>query len=276
MSWKELKPMKRVLIIGANSYIGKKFYEHVYSLNDKLMDVDMVSAADGSWQKVDFSKYDSVLHLSAIVHRREKRSMKELYFEVNHKLAVDVAKQAKAKGVKHFIFMSTAAVYGNRSGGITKATLPHPDTYYGISKLAAEEDILKLQEENFKISILRPPMVYGEGCRGNYVRLIKAARYLCVFPNHHNKRSVISIFKLSQDLVQIIKEEGAGIYLLQDEGYMDTCNLFIKEREKLGKRTFMLPGYLITPLLNQINLLRKIFGDFYYITEVENNGALKG
>lgn len=256
--------MTRVLIIGANSYIGKKFHEYINDNLKSSIEASLVSASDGSWENVDFTKYDTILHLSAIVHKKEKKNMKELYYEVNHRLAVNIALRAKNSGVSQFIFMSTAAVYGKTTGCITKKSKPEPITYYGASKLVAEMGIESLQEENFKVAIIRPPMVYGEGSKGNYTKLKQAARYLFLFPNYHNKRSVINIKKLNEFIADIILNNLAGIYFPQDDEFFDTCRMVIEERNAMGKKTLLLPGFLITLLLGRIKLLDKIFGDFYY------------
>lgn len=90
---------------------------------------------------------------------------------VNHNLPVEIAVKAKKSGVSQFIFMSTAAVFGSKSIIINKDTKPEPDTYYGISKLAAEEELVKLGGTNFRVCIVRPPLVYGKGCPGNFQTL---------------------------------------------------------------------------------------------------------
>ena len=259
--------MKKVLIIGAHSYIGKKFKE--YAFNHKLEDltVDMASASNGAWKKVSFSEYDVVLHLSGIVHSKEKKSMEVLYYEVNHKLAVKIAKRAKEGGVKQFIFMSTAAVYGAYIGCITKETVPNPTTYYGKSKLAAEQDIIKLQSEEFKVAIIRPPMVYGEGCKGNYPRLVKLSKYTPIFPEFHNKRSMLHIDNLLDYLIQYIRQESYGYFYPQDDDYVDTCKMLENIRKKMGKKTKLFPysNKLINLLIKKnIKVFQKMFGDLYY------------
>jgi len=181
--------MKRVLVIGANSYIGKKFYEYVKREKNNEIYIDMVSASDGGWRKVDFSRYDSVLHLAAIVHKKEKKNMKELYYQVNYRMAVEVAKKAKENKVGHFIFMSTAAVFGNESVCISKDTIPNPVTLYGKSKLAAEQVINKMHCDSFKVAIVRAPVVYGYGCKGNYQKIVKLTKITPVFPEIENKKS---------------------------------------------------------------------------------------
>jgi UDP-glucose 4-epimerase len=256
--------MKKVLIIGANSYIGQKFHEYINLFHSQNIETSLVSASNGSWRSLDFTMYDVVLHLSAIVHKKERKDMKELYNKVNHRLAVDIAIKAKNSGIKQFIFMSTAAIYGRTTGGISKETIPTPTTYYGMSKLAAERDIGELQEESFKVAIIRPPMVYGDGCRGNYAKLKQAAKYLFLFPNYHNKRSVINIKKLNEFIADIVLNNLTGIYLPQDDEFFDTCRMVIEERNAMGKKTILFPGFLITLLLGRITILDKIFGDFYY------------
>ncbi len=258
--------MKKVLVIGAHSYIGQKFKEYVSANDVKDLSVDMVSASDGAWRKVEFTGYDSVLHLSGIVHRKEKKNMEALYYEVNHKLAVEIAKKAKENNVKQFIFMSTAAVYGSYTGCITKDISPSPTTFYGKSKLAAEQDIIKLQDDDFKVVIVRPPMVYGEGCKGNYSRLVKLAKYTPIFPEFHNKRSVLNISVLSEYLVNIIKSNREGYYYPQDETYLDTCQLFVTIRKEMGKKTLLIRIFnpFLRILRKYLTNIGKLFGDFYY------------
>ncbi|WMJ89811.1 NAD-dependent epimerase/dehydratase family protein [Anaerocolumna sp. MB42-C2] len=258
--------MKKVLVIGAHSYIGLKFKEYVLANDVNDLSVDMVSASDGAWRKVDFSGYDSVLHLSGIVHRKEKKNMEALYNEVNHKLAVEIAVQAKKSNVRQFIFMSTAAVYGSYTGCITKDTIPKPTTFYGKSKLAAEQDIIKLQDDEFKVAIVRPPMVYGEGCKGNYPRLVKLAKYTPIFPEFHNKRSVVNISCLCESLYEFVLKEDEGLFYPQDGVYMDTCAEIVKMRKKMGRNTILLKGFgiLIKLGIIYIESLNKLFDDLYY------------
>ena len=106
--------------------------------------------------------------MAGIAHIKETKENAELYYKVNRDLAIETAKKAKAQGVKQFVFLSTMSVYGMETGVITKETIPHPKNNYGKSKLQAEEKILSLSDEDFKVCIIRPPMVYGEGCKGNY------------------------------------------------------------------------------------------------------------
>lgn len=257
--------MKQVLVIGANSYIGKEL--HQYIINQKKdIKVTLISASDGSWKKISFSSFDVIIHLSAIVHRKEKKNMASLYYDINYKLASQIAEKAKNNNVGQFIFMSTAAVFHPDSECITKNTAPNPITFYGKSKLAAEQAIMKLQEDTFQVSILRTPMVYGEGCKGNYAKLVQLAKLLPVFPDYHNQRSMVHINRLCEFVVNVIEEEMYGYLYPQDEQYIDTCELFVKLRKDMGKRTWKLKGMdvMIKWLIVHNKNIRKMFGDFYY------------
>lgn len=263
--------MKRVLVIGANSYIGKRFHEYVYSLKEKLIDVDLVSAADGSWEKVDFTIYDSVLHLSAIVHKKEKSSMEELYERVNHRLPVEVACRAKSNGVAQFVFMSTAAVYGSRASIITKETIPDPDTYYGKSKLEAEQELVKIHNDKFKVAILRTPMVYGYGCKGNFQRLMKLAKIVPIFPDIKNKRSMIYIENLCELLRLLIEQEKWGYFYPQNEEYVCTSEIVKSVGETMSRKIHFTKMFnpAIKMLGKKVPVVEKMFGDWYYKMDEE-------
>ena len=183
--------------------------------------------------------------------------MEVLYYEVNYKLAVEIAERAKDSRVKQFIFMSTATVYGS---------IPDPNTFYGKSKLVAEQDIIKLQDKEYKVVIVRPPMVYGEGCKGNFSRLVKLAKYTPIFPEFHNKRSVININTLSVYLVDILVENEEGYIYPQDDKYFSTCEFIINIKKDMGKKTILFKkiNLLIRIFRYRFKVLSKLFGDMYY------------
>lgn len=257
---------KRVLIIGANSYIAKALLSH----NDDGIVYDKVSASNGEWEHQSFIGYDAVIMLAAIVHKKEDETKKQLYHEVNYELPVKVAKKAKQSGVRYYIFVSTAAIYGSSVTRVNKNTTPNPDTLYGKSKLEAEIELVKLQEGNqFKVGIIRPPMVYGEGCKGNYPRLERLAKYTPLFPAIHNKRSMIHIDTLCKYIRNMVIEETTNIVLPQDDFYTDTSLLVKQIRKNMGKRTILVPGtaWLIRLLMKRSRALSKMFGDWWYERE---------
>ena len=184
--------MRKILIIGANSYIGTSFEEYILNSKVKYI-VDTVDVIDGSWRERSFTGYDTIIHVAGIAHIKESEDNKDLYYKVNYELAVEVASKAKAEGIKQFIFLSSMSVYGMDIGIITKKTYPNPVTNYGKSKLMAENDIRKIEDAEFKVAVVRPPMIYGEGCKGNYNALIKFAEKMPIFPNVDNRRSMLRI-----------------------------------------------------------------------------------
>lgn len=259
--------MKKVLLIGANSYIAKSFEQFINGNNHNLViEVDKVSASNEEWKALDLSVYDAIVMLAAIVHQREKVDMEELYMKVNCRLPVEIAKKAKEAGVKQFIFLSSAAVYGRKYSRITINTVPHPETMYGISKYEAEKQINKLNSENFKVAIIRAPKVYGEGCKGNFIKLEKLVMFTPFFPKFHNRQSMIHIEKLCEHIKCLIDNVSEGLYLPQDDNYMDITALVIKMRANKGKKTILVPGFswLLKILMKYNNTFKKMFGDLYY------------
>lgn len=266
--------MKKILIVGANSYIGNEFEKHIMnkcSCHDEMQTkeqviIEKVHASNGDWKYVNYEQYDVVIILAAIVHQKEKNGMEELYRQVNYNMPIDIATKAKSAGVKQLIFMSTAAVYGSAVTHITKDTEPNPDTLYGKSKLEAEYKLREMETEDFRVAIIRPPMVYGEGCKGNYTRLVKLATYNPIYPKIHNKRSMIHIENLCDYMEDIIQNSRGGLFLPQDEIYVDTIMMIKRIREAQGKRTIIIPGtaWLVKLAMKHVGVVRKMFGDWYY------------
>ncbi|AFJ43273.1 NAD-dependent epimerase/dehydratase family protein [Francisella orientalis] len=259
--------MKKVLITGLNSYIGNSFEKNC---GDDFI-IEKISLKDESWQTLDFSKYDAILHVAGIAHTSKDPSLKDKYYAVNTELTYELAKIAKNSGVKQFVFMSSIIVYGDsapigQQKIITKDTLPQPDDFYGDSKLQAELKLKTLVSEDFSVAIVRPPMVYGNGSKGNYPKLVKLAKYTFIFPKVANQRSVVYIGNLVSQLKDILNNNYEGTFLPQDDKYFCTSE-FIKEyRHKLGKKTYLTVIFnpLIKLLVTKIGFLNKVFGNMIY------------
>ena len=196
--------MKKVLITGANSYIGTSFENYVMQCHDYQIDtVDMI---DGKWRDKSFSEYDSVFHVAGIAHSdtgKVSEERKQFYYQINTDLTIETAEKAKADGVGQFIYMSSAIVYGDSAPigklkRITRDTPVAPANFYGDSKVQAENGLLKLADESFHVVILRPPMIYGKGSKGNYPQLSKFAQKLPLFPYIKNERSMLYIGNLTE------------------------------------------------------------------------------
>ena len=256
--------MKNVLIIGASSYIGKSFLQ--YACNK--FNIQAISVRDNRWKEFDFSSYDTVLYCAGIAHVPQRKDMRKLYFDVNCNLTAQVAIHAKEAGVKQFIFLSSMSVYGNGQREISPETIPltKTDDFYGTSKLAAEEKLAALESNNFGICILRPPMVYGYGCKGNFPRLVRLAKRAPFFPDIQNKRSMIYINNLCEFICQTIIENKSGIFLPQNLEYVNTTQLVLLIAKNNGRKihTTKLFNPLIKLLQNKIGLLDKLFGNLTY------------
>ncbi|HEP1803128.1 TPA: NAD-dependent epimerase/dehydratase family protein [Streptococcus suis] len=262
--------MKRVLITGANSYIGTSFEKYVKE-NNVDFEIDTLDLLNPKWDEFDFTPYDSIFHVAAIVHKNEKKINPDLYFSVNRDLPVKLANIAKIQGVKQFVFLSSMSVYGNHYEEISFYTKEIPNTYYGKSKLEAEKLLEKLDSNSFKVVILRPPMVYGPNAKGNYSRLSKLSKILVVFPKVENQRSMIFIDNLLEFIVQIILREKKGVFFPQNAEYVNTSELLKLIGHVHGKKTYLTK--LFNPFINllfKFATIKKVFGNLVYDKELSS------
>ena len=261
--------MKRVLITGANSYIGTSFENYLKRWPDRYQ-VDTLDMIDGSWKRKNFAGYDAVFHVAGIAHIKETRKNAPLYYRVNRDLAVETAKKAKEEGVKQFVFLSSMSVYGKETGVVSKETQPCPKTNYGKSKLEAENAILALADRGCRVAVLRPPMVYGKGCKGNFATLLRIVRKLPLFPDIDNRRSMLYIDNLCEFARLIIENQDAGIFFPQNKDYGSTRELAKLIAAAYGKnvkltRAFNLPLKLAGRFSHTLN---KAFGSLVYVAEL--------
>lgn len=261
--------MKKILITGTESYIGNNFKSWVSQWPENYL-IDIIDVKDIKWREMSFITYDVLIHIAAIVHVKEKS--KEKYFSVNRDLTVEIAKKAKSEDVKQFIFLSTMGIYGKETGVINLKSKPNPKTLYAQSKLEAEQKLIELESESFKIARLRPPIVYGKECRGNYPRLANMVIKSPIFPNIKNERSMIFINNLSEFVRIVIDKELGGLFLPQNNEYVNTTQLAMliaKAHGKNLKTTILLNPFVKFGILFS-ETLRKVFGSFIYQKEEHN------
>lgn len=266
--------MKTILITSKNSYIGNCFYNYIVDNYKNEYSVDKKSLRENGLNDLDLDKYDVVLHVAGIAHsdygKISKEKSKE-YYKINTDLTIKLAEIAKKNHVKQFIFMSSIIVYGKSAPIgvkkiINKYTIPNPKNSYGDSKLKAENNIKLLNDDNFKVAIIRAPMVYGSNCKGNYRILEKFALSLPFFPYIDNERSVINISKLCQVIKEIIDNNNYGIFFPQDNEYMNTSEMIKKIAIENGKKIYLIKGF--SPFLKFLSLfitiVNKAFGNLVY------------
>lgn len=266
--------MKKILITGANSYIGMSFERYINENYPNDYVVDTVDMIDGSWREKDFSGYDSVFHVAGIAHSDNGKISPEkekLYRSINTDLTVETAKKAKVDGVKQFIFMSSAIVYGDsapigKSKVITKDTPASPANCYGDSKVQAENGIRPLNDDNYKVVILRPPMIYGKGSKGNYPLLAKIALQTPIFPYVKNERSMLYIENLCEFVRLMIENEEQGTFWPQNDEYSNTSKLVKMIAETHGKKVWLIKGFgwALKIMSSMTGLVNKAFGSLSY------------
>ena len=275
--------MKKILITGQGSYLGNSLKAYLEAFGNHYR-VDCVSLRSGDWMEQSFRGYDAVYHTAAIVHQpRSKDAPGELarYRAVNCDLAVDAAKKAKAEGVRQFVFLSTMAVYGltaafGETVTITAQTPTVPTDNYGLSKLEAERALLSLEGPDFRVAILRPPMIYGKDCKGNFRSLVSFARRLPFFPKVPNQRSMLYVGSLNRLVQQIIDREDRGIFCPQDPEYVNTSAMVQAIAAAQGKHLVLVPGFswafhLLRHLTGAVD---KAFGSLVYdksLSELEED-----
>jgi UDP-glucose 4-epimerase len=265
--------MRKILITGANSYIGTSFENYLKKFPEKYH-VDTIDMIDGSWKNKDFSGYDSVFHVAGIAHSDSGKislEKEKLYYSVNTDLTIKTAEKAKNNGVKQFIFMSSAIVYGDsapigKSKMITSKTPVSPANCYGDSKVQAENGLKKLEDNNFKIVILRPPMIYGKGSKGNYPLMSKLAQKLPIFPYVKNCCSMLYIENLTEFVRLMIDNEEMGTFWPQNAEYSNTSEIIKEIASVHGKKICVIKGFswALKLMSHCSNLVNKAFGNLCY------------
>ena len=261
--------MKKMLITGAGSYVGESVRKYILSISSDFQ-IDAVDTMGDNWKKADYSQYDAVFHVAGIAHVNADPKMEPLYYKVNRDLTIEVAKHAKAAGVKQFVFMSSQIVFHEsqslKTEVLTADTKENPNGFYGDSKLQAEKGLHELECDCFKVCILRPPMIYGPNSKGNFPRLAKLATKVPVFPCWHNKRSMLYIDNLAEFVKQAVERQLCGTFYPQNRELADTVEIIRYFAKAAGHKVW------ITRLLNPfvwlgsfiLQPINKMFATYYY------------
>ena len=264
----------KILITGAGSYVGESVRAYLLNTAPAQFEIDAVDTMNDAWKQADFTRYDVVFHVAGIAHVNADPKMEPLYYKVNRDLTIDVARVAKAAGVKQFVFMSSQIVFHEsqslKTEVLTAQTKENPNGFYGDSKLQAEKGLHALECDTFKVCILRPPMIYGPNSKGNFPRLVKLAQMTPVFPAWHNKRSMLYIDNLAEFVKQAVLRELSGTYYPQNRELADTVEIIRFFAKVAGHRIW------ITRLLNPfvwlgsfvLQPLNKMFATYYYDPEM--------
>lgn len=265
--------MVKILITGAKSFVGTSVEQWLQQWSTDYA-VDTVDTMNDKWRDADFAKYDVVFHVAGIAHVDPKPEMAPLYYKVNRDLTIDIARYAKECGVKQFVFMSSMIVYHaskSLKGVVIKAkTAPNPNDFYGDSKLQAENGLKQLSSNEFRVAILRPCMIYGSKGKGNFQRLARLATRTPIFPEWHNKRSMLYIDNLCEFVKQAIDRGLDGIFHLQNREFADTVMIVKHYAKSANHKLFC--SRLLNPLVYigalVLKPLCKMFANQYYAQEL--------
>jgi len=257
----------QILITGANGFIGRalcyKLQEgewpvralirsrHNFSENNTFLDPAFV---DDIGVETDYSgileEVQIVVHLAARVHVMSDTATDPLleFRKVNTEGTVALANAAVEAGVKRFIYLSTIKVNGERTLDIPFSADDHvyPDDPYAISKWEAEHILHEIgRKTGMEIVIVRPPLVYGQGVKGNFLRLLEMVNKGAVFPlaNVKNKRSMVSIDNLVDFLIRCTGHPAAAnqTFLVSDGNDLATPQLIRLLARHLGKSARLIP-----------------------------------
>ncbi|WP_027444404.1 NAD-dependent epimerase/dehydratase family protein [Segatella baroniae] len=262
--------MKKILITGAGSYVGESVRKYILTTSPGEFEIDTVGTMNDEWKKADFTKYDVVYHVAGIAHVNADPKMEPLYYKINRDLTIEVAQTAKVAGVRQFIFMSSQIVFHEsqslKTEVLTNDTKENPNGFYGDSKLQAEIGLHKLETDDFKVCILRPCMIYGPNAKGNFPRLVRLATKVPVFPNWHNKRSMLYIDNLAEFVKQAVWRELRGTFYPQNREQAETVEIVRFFAKAVGHKVW------ITRLLNPfvwlgsfvLQPINKMFATYYY------------
>lgn len=257
--------LKRILITGKNGYIATSLLTYLRGF-PKEYEAAAISLRGTAWETESFSRYDAIVHCAGLAHIKETAQNAHLYYEINRDLTIAVAKKAEAEGVGQFIFLSSLSVYGMDEGVITPETEPRPKSAYGKSKLEAERGLRAMETEAFRVAILRPPMVYGDCCKGNYQTLVKLAKKLPAVPDYANQRSAVSITRLCEYIKKTIDENVCGVIVPQNALYLCTCAEIARLAAESGRSvpTTKLLNFGPALLRRCTGVGRKAFGNLVY------------
>ena len=262
---------KTLMITGALGFIGTNFIER-YKEKYNIVPVDLLKIKP---EEIEFKNVDTVLHLAALVHQMNG-APREKYFEVNTELTRKVAEVAKKNKVKHFVFYSTVKVYGydgdlyNHNFVLNEHSKCNPvNDPYGESKWEAEKILREMESDDFIVSVIRPPMVYGKGVKGNMESLIKLVKKLPVLPFNYtkNRRSFVNIDNLFYLTSLVIDKEKEGIFLPLDEKSLSLKEMIEGIEEGLKIKRIKVP--MIQPffwILTKIkpNIMVRLYGSLQF------------
>ena len=264
--------MDKVLILGEGSYIGEALYAWLRRYDDKY-EVKITSTLNHEWEQADFDTVNVVVNLAGIAHINNiTNDMKEMFYSVNKDLAIQIGEHAKKHGVSFFVQFSSMNVYGDYCDNIVDLNEENPSSFYGDSKLQGDIGLKCLEDDKFLVACVRPPFVYGKGCKGNYNTISKIAKRTPIFPEYNNKKSMIYIDNLCEFIRLLIEEKKPGVYAPQNKELVSTTDLVREIAKQAGKKVRFTRGFnwLIPLACKSTRLFRRAFANDCYEIGLSN------
>ena len=240
----------KILLTGAKGFIGSYFQEHY---KDQY-DIQTFSFQNDELDSLDLSGFESIIHLSALVHQMGGADEEE-YERINVGNTIALAQKSKQSGVKQFIFMSSVKVYGEESDtAYAENTKCEPQDDYGKSKLEAEKQLINMEDDDFTVSILRTPIVYGARVKANIQNLIKLVNKVPILPFRgiENRRSMVYIGNLCEMINRLCETQLSGIFLAGDDRPVSTTELIELIAKELDKTIYLVNIPFFEPLLKSL------------------------
>mgnify|MGYP001206170270 FL=1 len=259
--------MKRILLTGASGFVGSYFFKNY----KKTYHIKKFSFLNDNFNDLELNSIETIVHCSALVHQM-KEAKKEHYYDINVNQTIELAKKAKDSGVKHFIFLSTVKVYGEECKFPYFEDSPtNPKDHYSASKLEAEMLLSKLETDNFKTSVVRSPLIYGNGVKANFFNLISLVKKTPILPfkDTKNKRSIVFVGNICFVLHKIISLEKQGVFIAKDNESLSTSELILMIGESLNKKIFLIKIPFFEKLLKNFlpSFYDRLYGSLFFNNE---------
>ena len=287
----------KILITGQNGFIGKALFNSLQQQKhqvrgtvrnkqktqktQKNKDILVVGNIDSTTDWKDpLADVEVVIHLANRAHILNEKVADPLaiFREVNVAGTIQLAKQAVESGVKRFIFVSSIKVNGEQTSKhpFTVNDKPNPQDPYAISKLEAENTLRKIaQKSSMEIVIIRPPLVYGQGVKGNFQRLSRLVELGIPLPfsSIKNKRSLISLDNLLQILSKAVIDPAVAnqTLLVSDALDLSTPQLIKKIANSIGK-----PARLFPFPIKLLKVIGRLTGQSEIINRLTENLQIDG